>query len=54
MIKHKDFQQTPLASIQPKFLVIALDYKIAGVTSGVSEAILLYVTNYFTSVVLLN
>jgi DNA polymerase III epsilon subunit-like protein len=53
-IKHEDFRQTPPASVEPKFLAVALDCEMAGVAGGSSEAILLCVTDYFTGAVLLN
>jgi hypothetical protein len=53
-IKYKDFRQTPPASAESKFLVVALDCKMAGVASGASEVIFLYVIDYCTGAVLLN
>jgi hypothetical protein len=54
-IKHKDFLQTPAASTKElKFLIVTLNCEMVGIASGVSEAILLCVTNYVTSALILN
>ncbi|KAK5637592.1 hypothetical protein RRF57_013307 [Xylaria bambusicola] len=53
-LTYQDFRQTPSASTQPKFRVVAIDCEMAGIGGGASEVILLCAADFFTGAVIVN
>ncbi|KAF7954716.1 hypothetical protein EAE96_005835 [Botrytis aclada] len=53
--RHQDFQQTPAASNEPKYLAVIIDCEMAGVASnGGGEPILLCAVDFVSGAVILN